>query len=57
MSDETPELKVKKHRTAWYINATNNNIFTEQGKCAPGGKLFMSPQKARLFKGLLLCKK
>ena len=46
----------KVSRTSWYINTSNNNIFTESGRCKPGHKVYLSPQVAKHYNNLKLTK-
>ena len=42
----------KKAETVEFINASTNNIFTEEGTCRPGEKVSMNPDFAKFYKGL-----
>lgn len=40
-----------------YENKTDQNIFTEDGRCVPSGVVSLTAKQARQYKGLKKCPK
>ena len=39
-----------------YKNTTNANLYTEGGRCHPGGVVALTAAQAKAYEGLVLCK-